>query len=198
MSLSSAIYSARSGLQVSSLRAEIVATNVANASTPGYVRRSANLSETIVGGNSAGVRADGISRVNDTAIKAQRRELTSDLAQASVLSSTWKSISTRIGDSAAGNGLFKNFSDFETALARSISAPESLTRAFGAAGHALWTACIAEAERGVAARLNAQEERLKAMENRIQALEGLLAANHSSRAGALSAQPPFPSRSNAT
>lgn len=86
----------------------------------------------------------------------------------------------------------------ETSAGSSISAPESLTRAFGAAGHALWTACIAEAERGVAARLNAQEERLKAMENRIQALEGLLAANHSSRAGALSAQPPFPSRSNAT
>ncbi|MDP1556641.1 MAG: flagellar basal body protein, partial [Hyphomonas sp.] len=37
MSLSSAINAARSGLQVSSLRAEIVATNVANATTPGYV-----------------------------------------------------------------------------------------------------------------------------------------------------------------
>jgi flagellar hook-associated protein 1 FlgK len=45
VSLSSAIYAARSGLQVSSLRAEIVATNVANATTPGYVRRSVTLSE---------------------------------------------------------------------------------------------------------------------------------------------------------
>lgn len=144
MSLSSAIYAARSGLQVSSLRAEIVATNVANASTPGYVRRSASLSETILGGSSTGVRSDGISRVNDTAIKAQRRELTSDLAQASVLSSTWKSISAQIGDTAAGTGLFKTFSDFESALSRSITSPESTTTA----------AALLQAARGITQELN--------------------------------------------
>ena len=107
MSLSSAINAARSGLQVSSLRAETVATNVANATTPGYVRRSITLSEVVLGGTSAGVRSDGVGRVNDTAIKAQRRELTSDVAQASVLASTWKSISARIGDTSEGDGLFK-------------------------------------------------------------------------------------------
>jgi len=144
VSLSSAIYAARSGLQVSSLRAEIVATNVANASTPGYVRRSATLSETVLGGNSAGVRSDGIARVNDAAIKAQRRELTSGLAQASVLASTWKAISAQIGDTAAGTGLFKTFSDFETALSRSITSPESTTNA----------AALLQAARGITQELN--------------------------------------------
>lgn len=129
MSLSSAIYAARSGLQVSSLRAEIVATNVANATTPGYVRRSVSLSETVLNGRTAGVRTDGITRVSDTAIKAQRRELTSGLAQSSVLASTWKSISTRIGDTSTGTGLFKNFSDFGTALSRAVASPESTTAA---------------------------------------------------------------------
>lgn len=148
MSLSSAIYAARSGLQVSSLRAEIVATNVANATTPGYVRRSVTLSETVLGGRTAGVTSDGIARASDTQIKAQRRELTSDLAQASVLSSTWKSISARIGDTAAGNGLFKNFSDFETALARSIAAPESSSAAAG----------LLEAARGITRELNSLSE----------------------------------------
>lgn len=148
MSLSSAINAARSGLQVSSLRAEIVATNVANATTPGYVRRSVTLSETILGGKTVGVRTDGIARINDTAIKAQRRELTSDLAQASVLSSTWKSLSARIGDTAAGTGLFKNYSDFETALARSVSTPESLPAAAG----------LLEAARGITRELNGLSE----------------------------------------
>ena len=148
MSLSSAIYSARSGLQVSSLRAEIVATNVANATTPGYVRRSVSISETIAGGNTAGVRSDGISRVSDTAIKTQRRELTSGLAQASVMSSTWKSISMRIGDTASGTGLFKNFSDFETALARSVTSPESSTAAAG----------LLEAARSITRELNSLSE----------------------------------------
>ena len=131
MSLSSAINAARSGLQVSSLRAETVATNVANATTPGYVRRSITLSEVVLGGNSAGVRSDGVGRVNDTAIKAQRRELTSDVAQASVLASTWKSISARIGDTSDGDGLFKTFSNFETALSRAIATPESTSAAAG-------------------------------------------------------------------
>lgn len=129
MSLSSAINAARSGLQVSSLRAETVAANVSNASTPGYVRRSITLSETMLGGTSAGVRSDGVSRVNDTAIKTERRELTSDMAQASVLASAWKSISARIGDTADGNGLFKIFSGFETALSSAVATPESTSAA---------------------------------------------------------------------
>lgn len=131
MSLSSAINAARSGLQVSSLRAETVATNVANATTPGYVRRSINLSEIVLGGTSAGVRSDGVARASDTAIKAQRRELTSDVAQASVLASTWKSISDRIGSTSGGDGLFKTFADFETALSRAVATPESTSAAAG-------------------------------------------------------------------
>ncbi len=148
MSLSSAINAARSGLQVSSLRAEIVATNVANATTPGYVRRSVTLSETVLGGKTAGVRVDGIGRVSDTAIKTERRELTSDLSQASVLAATWKTISTQIGDTAAGTGLFKNFSDFQTALSRAVSSPESPAIA----------ASLLEAARGITRELNSLSE----------------------------------------
>ncbi len=148
MSLSSAIYTARSGLQVSSLRADIVATNVANATTPGYVRRSVTLSETIVDGRSAGVRSDGVARASDNAIKTQRRELTSGLAQASVLSSTWKSISARVGDSVSGTGIFKNFSTFETALSRAVASPESQTAA----------SSLLEAARGITQELNSLSE----------------------------------------
>jgi flagellar hook-associated protein 1 FlgK len=127
--LSSAISAAKSGLQVSSLRAEIAASNVANATTPGYVRRSVTLSEATAGGQGNGVTSNGITRAQDTAVKAARRELTSDVSQANVLASTWKSISSRIGDTANGEGLFKTFSDFETALSRSVAAPESSSTA---------------------------------------------------------------------
>jgi flagellar hook-associated protein 1 FlgK len=144
VSLSSAIIAARSGLQASSLRAEIVATNVANATTPGYVRRSVTLSETVLGGRSTGVTSDGITRAPDSQIKAQRRELTSDLAQASVLSSTWSSISAQIGNSSSGAGLFKTYADFETALARSVGAPESVSAA----------ANLLQAARGITQELN--------------------------------------------
>ncbi|MGA1342243.1 MAG: flagellar hook-associated protein FlgK [Hyphomonas sp.] len=129
MGLSSAISAAKSGLQASSLRAEIAASNVANATTPGYVRRSVTLSESMLGGQSNGVTANGVSRPQDVAVKAARRELTSDVAQANVLASTWQSISSRIGDAANGNGLFKTFSDFETALSRAVATPESSSSA---------------------------------------------------------------------
>ena len=129
MSLSSALSAAKSGLQASSLRADIAASNVANATTPGYVRRSVTLSESMLGGQSNGVTAKDVSRPQDVAVKGARRELTSDVSKANVLASTWQSLSSRIGDTAKGTGLFKTFSDFETALSRSVATPESSSSA---------------------------------------------------------------------
>ena len=56
MSISSALLSAKSGLVAVGARADIVSQNIANASTPGYVRRSLTVSETILGGETAGVQ----------------------------------------------------------------------------------------------------------------------------------------------
>ncbi len=129
MSISSAINTARTGLQISGLRAETVATNVANASTPGYVRRTVLLSEQTVAGQTTGVRSDGIARSQNMAITAERRGLTSDLAQSDMLATTWQTISSRVGSTAEGDGIFKAFSDFETALENYALSPESSTDA---------------------------------------------------------------------
>ncbi|KCZ92216.1 flagellar hook-associated protein FlgK [Hyphomonas johnsonii] len=129
MTLSSAIHTARSGLQIADLRADIVAANVANASTPGYVSRSVLLAENVLAGNSAGVRSVGIGRSQNDAITNERRSLTSDLAQADMLTSTWRTISARVGNSAEGNGLFKTFADFESSLSSLALSPESSTDA---------------------------------------------------------------------
>jgi len=125
VSLSHAINAARSGLQVSGLRADIVATNVANATTPGYVRRSVLLSETIVGADTQGVRAVGIDRARDAGLTSERMSLTSDLSRASVMASAWQSISSRVGDSADGSGLFGMMSDLESTLKAAQATPES-------------------------------------------------------------------------
>ncbi len=103
----------------------MVATNVANASTPGYVRRSVQVSENVLAGSTAGVRSDGIGRSQNEALTTERRNLTSDLAQADVLSSTWRTISSMVGDTAEGTGLFKSFGDFESALSNLALSPES-------------------------------------------------------------------------
>ena len=118
MSISSAINTAQSGLRVSGLRADIVATNVANASTPGYVRRSVVLSETLLGGRTVGVSSTGVTRAEDSVLTTQRRALSGDVAQASLMASTWQVLSSRLGDDAEGTGLFSKFSSFESALLR--------------------------------------------------------------------------------
>lgn len=128
MSISHAINAAQTGLKASGLRADIVATNVANASTPGYVRRSVLLSETILGGRTSGVTSTGIARSADAGLTAERRTLSSDVAQSSLMASTWQVLSSRLGDSVDGSGLFSKFSKFEAALSASVTSPESGTQ----------------------------------------------------------------------
>lgn len=129
MSISAALLSARSGLTAVSARADLVATNVANASTPGYVRRSLTVSETILGGETVGVNIVGVERSEDARLSAERRRLGSDMAQSDVLSETWGSLSQRIGDDIDNSLLFRNLSNFDTALKNAAQSPESNTLA---------------------------------------------------------------------
>lgn len=129
MSISSAIVSARSGLDAVGARADIVATNVANASTPGYVRRALTVSETILGAQTAGVQIEGIDRSTNARLTNERRLLSSDFAQAEILSSSWASLSQRIGEDIESSTLFQRLGSFETALRDAALSPESTTHA---------------------------------------------------------------------
>jgi flagellar hook-associated protein 1 len=126
MTISSALNAALSGLQTSTLRAGVTANNVANAATPGYARRAVTLSETVAGGQTTGVAASAIARSENARLTAQRRELTSDVAQVGLLADAWRTLSARIGDTAEGDGLFRRAADFETTLTRAATTPESL------------------------------------------------------------------------
>lgn len=129
MTISSAIQAAQTGLKTTALRADTVASNVANAATPGYVRRSVLLSETLAGGDTTGVRSTGIARSQNEAITVERRSVTSSLAQADLLASTWQTLSTAIGDDSDGRGLFSAYSRFESSLADLAVSPESAANA---------------------------------------------------------------------
>lgn len=103
----------------------MIAQNVSNASTPGYVRRSVLLAETLSGTSSAGVRSDGVARAANSTLTAQRMSAGSDLAQASVLASAWNSLSARLGNTTDGAGLFSMLSNLESAIATAAETPES-------------------------------------------------------------------------
>lgn len=127
MSISSALNAARSGLEATSLRADTVATNVANASTDGYVRRSVLLSENLLGGESSGVLSDGVSRSRNESLTAQRRNASSELAHSGVLAENRTTLSQAFGDTAEGSGLVSQVAQFEDSLRLAALSPESET-----------------------------------------------------------------------
>ena len=73
MSISSALSNALSGLTASARAAEVVSNNVSNALTEGYARRELGLSTRSLGGEGAGVKVDGVERVQNRTILADRR-----------------------------------------------------------------------------------------------------------------------------
>ena len=129
MSITSAIQSARSGLDVIGMRADLVATNVANATTPGYVRRSLTVSETILGNQTAGVQVISVDRSQNEILTAERRNLSSDLAQADILSTRWGSLSQRVGDDIDSSALFQNLNSLQAAIDEAVLSPESTNHA---------------------------------------------------------------------
>lgn len=125
MSISSALHAAKSGLRTTSMQANTIASNVANASTLGYLRRSINLEESLLAGQTTGVRSVGVSRSENQVLTSQRRDVSSDLAQAGLLKGAWNAISTRLGQTPGSPGLFNTISKFETAVSQAAQTPES-------------------------------------------------------------------------
>ena len=73
MSLTQALSTALSGLRTTQSALTLVSSNVANADTPGYVRKTANQVTTNAGQYGAGVRIVGVDRQLDEYLSRQMR-----------------------------------------------------------------------------------------------------------------------------
>jgi len=80
MSLSDALSIAMSGLRANQAAMALVSSNVANAETPGYVRKTLNQVATNSGAYGTDVRTIGVNRELDQYIQAQLRTETSGAA----------------------------------------------------------------------------------------------------------------------
>lgn len=122
MSLSSSLSTAISGLNVTARRAEIVSSNIANASTPGYAVRSLEVTSQQNGG---GVRAVSVTRSADPILIAQRRSSDAEYQAASELADFHRGLAGAIGQTQDPNSLGASVVRFETALVDAASRPES-------------------------------------------------------------------------
>ncbi|NNU79274.1 flagellar hook-associated protein FlgK [Halovulum dunhuangense] len=125
MSLSTALNNALSGLNVSTREAELVATNIANAQTPGYTTRTAELSAVIVGDTGAGVRVTGVTLVENAAAIAERRRADAALALGSTEAGGLAMITDLMGLPGSGTALADRAAAFETALMAAANDPAS-------------------------------------------------------------------------
>ena len=122
MSLTSALNIAQSGLNATGQRARVASSNIANVSTPGYVRRSADLVDSLHGG----VNVSGIVRHADSGLTALRREAQSSSAQSEQLNTVMSQLLAPYGDTEAGGGLQGAFDQLRSDLETLQNSPESV------------------------------------------------------------------------
>jgi flagellar hook-associated protein 1 len=115
MSLTQALSTALSGLQVNQASISIVAANVANADTPGYTRKVVN-QVAIGGGASIGVRVSDIQREIDLYIQRQLRVENAGASYADTRANMYSQLQDIYGQPGAGTSLESVYNSFTSAL----------------------------------------------------------------------------------
>ena len=127
MSLAQAISTAVSGLRVTQAAMALVASNVANAETPGYVRKTMDQIASATGGLGVSVRISAINRELDQYIQRQLRTETSGGAYADLRASFYQRLQQIYGDPGSATTLETIFNNFSSALQSLATSPESST-----------------------------------------------------------------------
>src|SRR5262249_8175009 len=126
MSLTQALNAATAGLQVTQQSLGVVAGNVANAQTPGYVRKTLDQLEEAAG-TAISVQTGAITRQLDQLIQTQLRTQTSGNSFATTLSQLYQQLQNVYGTPGSPNGLDTLFSSFTSAMQALVASPSSFT-----------------------------------------------------------------------
>jgi flagellar hook-associated protein 1 FlgK len=125
VSLTSALNSAFSGLRANTRAANLVSTNIANATTENYGRRTLSLS-TMAG--MGGVRVDGVVRNTDPVLLADRWVSDAQLSFGNTLFDFATQIETEVGQGTEPGSLLGRVVAFENALVTASTNPASRQR----------------------------------------------------------------------
>lgn len=123
MGLSQALSTAMSGLRANQAALSLVSSNVANAETSGYVRKTANQVQMATG--AGGVQTIGVNRALDEYIQAQLRTETSGASYARVRADFLANLQNVYGDPSSSSTLEATFNALTGALQALSASPES-------------------------------------------------------------------------
>ena len=116
MSLSQALATAMSGLRATQASLALVSSNVANAETPGYVRKTLNQITGMTGDFGSSVRINGVNRELDVYLQTQMRTETSGAAYADVRSTFLANLQTVYGNPDQTGTLESSFNALTTTV----------------------------------------------------------------------------------
>jgi flagellar hook-associated protein 1 FlgK len=125
MSLAQALSTAVSGLRATQAGMAIVSANVANAETPGYVKKTASQIETAAGDLGVSVRVDSVNRILDQYIQRQLRVETSGANYADLRAQFYDQLQTVYGVPGSDSAFETVYNNFTTALQALSTSPES-------------------------------------------------------------------------
>ena len=126
MSLTQALSTALSGLNAAQTSLSLVAGNVANAQTPGYVRKTATLVANTTGTVGASVQVASINRVLDQFVQTQLRTESAGAGYADLRSSMYSQLQGIYGTPNSTSTLENAFNNFTSALQALTTSPGDL------------------------------------------------------------------------
>jgi flagellar hook-associated protein 1 FlgK len=132
MSLQAALSSALTSLAAEQRASAVIANNVANAQTPGYVRRDLPRSENLVGGSGQGVATGVTQRAADTVLAAASRTANGAEAFAGRMQALLATYASVIGQPADERSLSSRLGAFQEAMTALSVTPENAVAQNGA------------------------------------------------------------------
>jgi len=185
MSLGQALATAMSGLRATQANLSLVSSNVANAETAGYVRKTINQVATTTGGVGSGVRTAGVNRELDLYIQRQLRIETSGAGYANQRASALQQLQSLYGAPGSVGTLENSYNsllsslqslstspDLQSARLSVINAARSLTQQLNTMSQGI-QALRAGAESGLASSVNTANNAMKQIADINAKLRGL-------------------------
>jgi flagellar hook-associated protein 1 len=131
MGLSQALAAAVSGLHANQAGLSIVAGNVANANTPGYVRKTINQITSADGGTTIGVRVGDVQRQLDQYVQKQLRTETSGASYADLRAQFYQQLQGIYGQPGSDTSLDSTFNNLTSALQALSASPDDNSARIG-------------------------------------------------------------------
>ncbi len=155
MSLGQALATAMSGLRANQAALALVSSNVANAETPGYIKKSLIQTATTTADYGSSVRVAGVNRELDAFVQAQLRTEMSGAAYANIRSTFLANLQGVYGNPDSTGTLESAFNTLTTAIQALSTSPDSQSARIG----------VINAAQAIAQQLNQASQGVQALRN---------------------------------